>query len=132
MNEFITFMAILVCYWSLSASETGFIGHHTCRGILTFWLIAIRLEIGIYHLSFQAGPKLDGDQRSAFPNAITREPHISQKFLGNSRSRAFGNILFPVSTQYQHSGLAVSRSCLGLGIIREFPNASRMKIHKLQ
>ena len=34
---------------------------------------------------------------------------------------------FPVPAQYRHSGLAVSRSYLRSGNIREFPNASRIK-----
>ena len=52
-------------------------------------------------------------QRSAFRNAISWEPDISRKNSGNSRYRAFGNIIFPVPAQYRHSGLAGSRSRKG-------------------
>ena len=45
---------------------------------------------------------------TAFPNAFCREPDFSQKNLGNFLSRSFGNILFPFTTQYWHSGLASS------------------------
>ena len=53
---------------------------------------------------------------------------IFPKNLGNFPSRAFGNILCPVPTQYQHLGLPASRSRWRLGNIREFPNTSGMKI----
>ena len=60
-------------------------------------------------------------QRSAFPNDISREPDFSQK-TGNFPSRAFGNILLPVPTQYRHSEMAVPQSRLRSGNIWEFPN----------
>ena len=55
----------------------------------------------------------DENQISAFPNAISREPEFSPKNLGNVPSPVFGNILFPVPTQYRHSGLAFSQLVWG-------------------
>ena len=86
------------------------------------------MEIKLY--KFHIWSLVVPTRRSAFPNAISWEPDISQKNLGNFPSRAFGNILFPVPTQYRHSGLAVSRSRLRSGNIWEFPNASRIKSNK--
>ena len=62
-------------------------------------------------------------QRSAFPNAISREPDFSQKNLGNFPSQAFGNILFPVPSQSRHSKLAISRRPVSVPKMKqEFPN----------
>ena len=63
--------------------------------------------------------------------AISREPDFSRKNLGNFLTRAFGNIIFLVPTQYWHSELAASRTRFRSGNIREIPNTSRMKINNL-
>ena len=47
------------------------------------------------------------------------------KNLGNFLSRAFGNILFPVPTQYQHSGLASSHLVVGQ---ETFQSTSKLKL----
>ena len=68
--------------------------------------------------------KLTKSYRSAFPNAISREPDFSQKIweishpehslLGPNSVTSFGTGFFP--------------SCFRSGNIRKFPNASRIKV----
>ena len=69
------------------------------------------------------------DNRSVFPNAISRAPDFSQINTENFPSLAFGKILFPVLTQYRPFGTGFFPACLRLGNIQEFLNASQKKIN---
>ena len=55
----------------------------------------------------------------------------NRKFPGNFPSRAYGNILFPVPTQYRHWGLPYSWSRLRLGNIREFRTLQKLEVINL-